>query len=114
MSSIQKYIISIQPYYDSIHQCYKNILTIDRKPKDGDQLNTIVRTLAVPRLSSFIQNKQSCVFAIYDPDCLSSLLHIDKIATFYTFLVNNGYTIDEHKTVLHKINTKMLCFITKL
>jgi hypothetical protein len=114
MSSIQKYIISIHPYYDSIHQCYKNILTIDRKPKDGDQLNMIVRTLSVPRLSYFIQNKQSCVFALYDPDCLSSLLTIDKIATLYTFLVNNGYTIDDKKTELHKINTKMLFIITKM
>jgi hypothetical protein len=113
--SIQKYMICIQPYYDSTHQAYKNILTIDRKPIDGDPLNTIVRALSYPRLSSFIQDKykQKCVFAIYDPECLYSLMDIDKIALLYTFLANIGYTIDEHKTVFHKINNKMLCFITK-
>ena len=64
------YTISLQPFYDSYTQNYRNIYVIDRKP--GGIFASIVKQIHPPKLSPFIVNSNDgcynpCIYAIYSP-----------------------------------------------
>lgn len=114
------YTISTQPFYDSIHQCYKTIIVIDRKP--NGPLSNIVKTLQTPKLSPFQQATpctpiKNCVQALYYPENKNELMLIDDLPILFTFLISNGYIIDSkltnmlNHTQVNLLN-KLICFIT--
>jgi len=116
----QNYTLSVQPFYDSINQCYKSIIVIDRKP--NAPLSNIVKTLHTPKLSPFQQATpcspiKNCVQAVYNPENTSELLTINELSLLFSFLTSNGYTIDTNLTNMlnnSKINmtNKLICFIS--
>jgi len=120
MTTKQNYTLSYQAFYDSVNQCYKPIIVIDRKP--NKPLSNIVKTLHTPKLSSFQQSTpcspiKTCVEAIYNPENTNELLSMSDISILFSFLNSNGYTIDTKLTnMLNNSNinmsNKLICFIS--
>jgi len=116
----QNYTLSTQTYYDNINQCYKPIIVIDRKPTAP--LSNIVKTLQTPKLSPFQQASpcapiKTCVQAIYNPENLLELLSINDLSLLFSYLTNNGYTIDTALTNMLNdsqisMQNKLICFIS--
>jgi len=114
------YTISSQPFYHSVNQCYSNIVTIDRKP-DGP-LAHLVRTLHTPRLSPFNQPspccpEDRCTKAIHKVNNTRELMNPNDIPELFSFLIQNGYTIDTALTTMMnksqvKMTNKLICFIS--
>ena len=114
------YTISSQPFYDNINQCYKNIVTIDRQPTGP--LSQIVKSLHTPRLSPFQHpgpccEVNRCIKAIYKVGNTSDLMTPDDIPELFSFLIQNGYTIDTALTTMMnksqvKMTSKLICFIS--
>jgi hypothetical protein len=114
------YTLSSRTFYDSYNTCYKNIYVVDRKPTGP--LANIVKTLQTPKLSPFKQDSaccpiNNCISAIYKPSNPSELLPIDQIAILFTFLTQNGYTIDTSLTKMMnesdvKLDNRLVCFIS--
>jgi hypothetical protein len=115
------YTISSQPYYDCNNECYKNILTINNKPKE---LSTIVKKIHMPLLSPFTQSTSccpvpNCVYALFKVHNNCELMTPDDIPELFNFLINNNYKIDTAITKMMnnsevKMTNKLVCFITSL
>lgn len=116
------YTIGVQPFYDSIGECYTHIFVIDRRP--GAPLSGLVRTVNPPRLSPFQTTSgpccsyQKCVLALLDPDNHHRLLRPGDEAILFTYLVSNGYTVDTSLTKIMKTapvreGPRLLCLISK-
>lgn len=113
------YTLSTQPYYEAINQCYKIIIVIDRKP--NAPLSNIVKTIQTPKLSPFQQASpcepiKNCANAILNPET-KELLRVDDLSVLFSYLMNNGYTIDTELTKMLNnthlnITNKLICFIT--
>ena len=94
------FAISSQPYYDSRNQCYKNIVTINQKPKGP--LAALVVNVKFQPLSPFKQPSpcaQATVCGLglksLDTRCgCGDLMTVDEIPNLFSFLVTNGYKID--------------------
>ena len=116
------YTLSSQTIYDNVTEQYRNIYVLDRKPS-GD-LEQIVRLMHVPKLSPFQDvhhnrcGSSRCIYAVYNPDQPSELLCIDEIATLFSWLMQQNYTIDtalSHMMNESKVKFKkrFVCFIKK-
>lgn len=112
---ISLYSVYTQPYYNPVKQQYFHIITINQMPPQSDPLSKIVKVLQTQRLSSFIQEHQKCVYAIYNPNNPDELIDMNTITIFFEYIINNGYSL--HKTLTKIMNTNMkkdiLCFIQK-
>jgi len=111
----ETYSINSQVYYNSIEQCYRKIIVIDRKPTGP--LQNIVRTLHTPKLSPFQESSpcysmKLCTQAIYNPNDPSRLLSLDALPLLITFLQTNGYTIDSGLTILMKPSNELIFYIS--
>ena len=111
----ESYSINSQIYYNSIEQCYRKIVVIDRKPQGP--LQNIVRTLHTPKLSPFQESSpccpiNRCIQAIYDPNDPSRLLSLESLPLLVTFLQTNGYTIDSGLTTLMKPSNELIFYIS--
>lgn len=104
------YSLETIPYYDSINQTYKNILTIN-KPADGP-LRNITRKIKLNKLSPFdtYNNdycRSSCVIGITKIDNTQELMCVEETPELFQFLLSNGYTIDSTVTkILQKSNIR--------
>ena len=119
---VEVYSIGIQPFYDSISECYTHIFVIDRHP--GPPLSSLVRTVNPPRLSPFQTTSgaccsyRKCVLALLDPGNHHRLLHPGDEAVLFTYLASNGFTIDTSFTKIMKTapvreGPRLLCLISK-
>lgn len=117
------FTISTQPYYDQYNQCYLNILTLNSEPEGP--LKQIVRRINFPKLSTF-QRESPCNLI---PKCglviqslagcngkCSNLMTPNEIPDLMTFLLSNGYQIENQLTnMLNQSDVKQtnsrLCFI---
>lgn len=101
------YIISSKPYYDSRNESYCNILAINREPIGP--LASIVRRINPNKLSDFQTFNNDCCGSYTTDRCIYAIknicdysncdyLSIDNISELFTFLMNNGYTIDTSLT----------------
>ena len=94
------FTITIQPYYDRYHQCYKNILMINIEPKGP--LRRLVRKINLPRLSPFDTNNynfdKKCGLAIQNINGIDELMSPNEMPNLISFLLENGYQIDTQIT----------------
>ena len=97
----QTYSINSQVFYNNIEQCYRKIITIDRKP--NGPLQNIVKSLNTPKLSPFQESSpccpmKFCSLAICNPYNPSELLSPISLPLLISYLQNNGYTIEYNVT----------------
>ena len=89
------YAIFSRPYYDSYQQKYTNILTINKKPEG--ELRKITKQIKFFPLSPFKRReRQQCGYGF----CLepNKLVMTNEIPELFSFLTENGYTIDTQTT----------------
>ena len=113
------YQLTSEVYLDKMSKCYRKIITINKQPTDSS-LNTIIRTVRREKLSIFHGNgnacdcTQSCLFVVLNPNNLNEFLCLDNIAELFTFLIDNGYTIQTAITeILMPKNKNIICFFSK-
>lgn len=117
------YMVTIRPYYNPITQQYVHIMTLNAPPPSTDPLANIVKILPTPRESHFIQEYEPFVYAVYDPSNTNILITMSKIGSFFSYVIDNGYTINK---ILSNVMTSpamrnraegpkkdILCFIEK-
>ena len=117
-----------QPYLDTHHQCYKNIVVVNMKP--AGPLGDLIHRVQFPRLSEFKQSggpctpMKSCGLAIRSfhgcGDC-GELMTTDEIPTLISYLMSNNYKVDTSITKMFNtsdirfdtnIGNKLICFVT--
>lgn len=113
------YTLISMPFLDNYEKCYRNILVVNTKPTGP--LSTIVKLINPPKLSPFqVDSKccpqQKCVYAITDLENKHEFMCVNDIPKLFTFLVENGYTIDTSITKMMqnstvKMDNSLLCFI---
>jgi hypothetical protein len=104
------YTLTMQPYYDYVNQCYRNILVLNNEPVGP--LKSIVKRLNPPKLSEFnylsYDNdccyKQKCIYAICDVNNHNELMCVDDIPNLFAYLVNNDYKLDTSTTKMLQIS----------
>lgn len=117
------YTLTVEPYYDYVKQCYRNILVLNNEPVGS--LKNIVKRLNPPKLSEFNyltrENeccyKRKCIYVITDINNGEEFMCVDDIPELFSFLVNNGYTIDTSTTKILqkspvKLTNPLICFIS--
>ena len=101
----------LKPYYDNVHQCYKQIITVFPKPRGA--LANISKQLRDTRLSSFrkfsdCEPRPRCFYAITNPNNKCDLLQIDDLPLLLDFLSRNDYKINDQLTrTIMKANTPL-------
>jgi hypothetical protein len=116
-------MVTIQPYYEPISQKYVHIMTLNAQPPPTDPLSKIVKILATPRLTTFIQEYEQYVHAVYDPEDTNKLITMSRISSFFDYIIDNGYSLNK---ILSNVMTSpamrnraigprkdILCFIEK-
>ena len=108
------------PFYDSINQCYRKVLTINQEPLGP--LKDLTKRTIPPKLSPFQERDvccpaPNCIYIIMSPRNSTEYLCINDIGTFFAYLASNGYTIDTSITKMMnesdvKLDNSLLCFIT--
>ena len=99
------------PYYDSIYQCYKQIITIHPQPQRS--LIQITKRMMPSQLSPFKQYSQCCVYpqcfyAVMNPTRPCDFLTVEELPLFLDFLSKEGYSIDNQLTkLMMKANTQI-------
>ena len=90
-----------------INNEYLDVLTLNRMP-DGP-IATMVKQIRTQNLSIFEQglNKNPCKYALFDPST-NEYNTKDDIPLIFSYLVDNGYTIDTQMTKLYKVHSKTL------
>ena len=113
------FTIISQPYLDQPQQCYYNILTINLLPKGP--LKQRVVSIKTPPLSIFQISDSACCRVKQCALALTSftyngLMRDTEVAELFSFLMGNGYTIQEKLTKLLVNNdsgeNKTICFVT--
>ena len=104
------YVIRKKVYYDTITQCYKNILTINQKP--AGNLLPYVKSLRPTPVSPFQRDAEFsqcystsctqslCVLGIVTHPHGNNLYCAENIGDFFVFLIELGYSIDTALTKL--------------
>ena len=125
MISHNGYTIVIQNYYDTALQYYRNILILNKEPIGP--LNKYIKKIPMPYLSPFknsfsndINNTNcscGCLYAIIDFMDNTKLMCVNNIPDLFSFLINNGYIIDNNLTKIIKNTTctlknDLVCYIT--
>lgn len=99
------------PYYDSVHQCYKQIITIHPQPQGA--LLQITRRIPPSKLSPFKHYSQcsiypQCFYAVMNPTRPCDFLTVEELPLFFGFLSKEGYSIDNQLTkLMMKANTQI-------
>jgi hypothetical protein len=105
------YQVSLRPYYDSIHQCYKQVVEIFPKPTGA--LAQIIKQVKPLPLSPFRKfgdcdyaSQERCVYVILNPNNYCDFLTIEELPILLCFLSDNEYRIDNQITkIMMKSNT---------
>lgn len=96
------YQITARPYYDSINQCYKQILEIMPKPQGGPLCRITKRVSPAPlspfRKFSDCDPYPSCFYALVNPCNSCGFLRVEDIPVLLNFLSQNGYQVDNKIT----------------
>jgi len=113
------YLLEQVPYYDSINQSYRHIITINHMATGP--LKTRIRRINTPPLSPFQSGQQSvccpqktCALAILDMD--GQLMCTDQLPELFQYLVQHNYIIDyQLSTLMEKSPVKMsnpvICYV---
>ena len=117
------YSISARPFYNSSEQCYLKVLQIDRQPSPGAAISTILKRVTFNRLSPFdvpgpCEKYDPCGYVVMNPDNLSTFATVDDAPLIFTWLMQNGYTVNTAITEMMnsssvKASYPLLCIVTK-
>ena len=86
---MQLYSLESIPYYDSINQSYRNILSINKAPIGP--LKDITRNIKLNKLSPFDTHnndycRSSCVIGVTKIDNKNELMCVEETSDFFQFL----------------------------
>jgi hypothetical protein len=106
------YQLSIKPYYDNLHKCYKQIYVINTMPEGP--LKKHVKLMKPNKLSAFDDCSSCCDKS---PQCIYAINGFNSVANLFNFLLTNNYTIDNNITKMLKKteaydSSDLLCFIS--
>lgn len=115
------YTLSLEPFYDTHHGCYRKVITIDRTPTGP--LTGLVKKVKPALLSPFQKSfdpcckQKGCLDVIHAQGDVNNLLTVDDLPSLYSFLVTNGYTIDTAITQMMnqsevRMSNPLICFIS--
>ena len=113
------YQLTSEVYLDTFFKCYKKIITINKMPSDPS-LNMLIKVVGREKLSIFqgygnqCDCKKPCLLVVLNPNNTREFLCLEDIAELFTFLIDNGYTIQTAITeMLLSKNKDIICFISK-
>ena len=111
----ETYSIVVQPYYDSVHQCYTTVLQIDRTPLNPSPILKMLKRIHPQPLSPF-QPKRACKYVFLNPGT-DELANVNDVTAVFNGLRQHGYLIDTALTnMMNQGNVNgrdtLLCFIT--
>jgi hypothetical protein len=94
------FTISCIPYYDRFNQCYKNILSVNTIP--NGPLKQLIRRIEYNKLSPFQKDGpcykyDKCKYVITGDSC-GEFMTNEEIYNLTTFLLSNGYQIENQLT----------------
>lgn len=120
---VHTYTLTMQPYYEYVNQCYRNILVLNSEPVGP--LKSIVKRLNPPKLSEFNYlsynneccSRETCIYAICNINNHHELMCVDDIPNLFAFLANNNYNVDTSITKMMqispvKLTNPLICFIS--
>lgn len=102
------FILYLEPYLNTHHRSYQNIITLSCKPEGP--LSDMVTTLSTPKLSSFQavssfnNNPFNCTYVLLrypvssGIKCSDYFMGADDIPSIFSYLIDNGYKIDTDLT----------------
>jgi hypothetical protein len=122
----KNFSLSMQPYYDQINKCYKNIIVCNQPP--AGPFKEYVYRIKTPRLSEFktfndpCNPLKECAYVVKKNNCCScdDLMSADEIPDLITFLMNNNYKVVTDVTNMfntseisfnNSIGQKLICFV---
>jgi len=112
---MELYTLSSKIYYDNYE--YKKIIVLDRKPNHNGLIKNIIKYISPSRLSPFDIDNNKCIYIILNPNNLTEFLKIEEIPLLFTWLINNGYSINTNFTEIIQnsnleIKNNIICFIS--
>jgi len=111
--------LSSKVYLDSTNKCYKKIIAINTMPTGP--LATIIKAIPNKKLSPFKSEsaccpQNHCLLAVCNPQDHTQLLCLKNIASLFSFLSINGYTIQYELTKIMQHSTEqvdnLICYIS--
>ena len=114
---MELYTLSSKVYYNNYE--YIKILVLDRTPNHNDLIINLIKRIIPYKLSEFDIDNNKCIYSILNPNDLTKFLKIEEIPLLFSWLVNNGYTINTNFTkIIQKTNLEIknniICFISKI
>ena len=109
-------------YLNQLDKCYRHIIIINKIPNGA--LSTITKQIKNNKLSTFNNNYSNCcpvehcIYAITKIDNYSELMKLNDIDNLFSFLSDNGYTIDTNITNMMNDsnikydNKRLICYIS--
>ena len=102
------YLVKYEPFFDTIVNKYKNIISINELPKGP--LNKLIKKVYKEKISDkeTIKNDEKCAFSIMSLKNKENYMSLNELPLLYAFLKNNNYKINH---VNLKWEDKTICFI---
>jgi hypothetical protein len=114
--NLTTFLLTSEPYLNKCEEQYRNIITVNILPQGP--LKRYVIGIRTPRLSHFdCYGRDKCALALLSFRS-GRLMSDDEIPNLFSFLLENGYTIDTNLTNMMnngsvKLNNKtVICFVT--
>ena len=115
------YQLTVEPYLDSMDQCYKKVIVIS-PPPIHPALTKISRLVNRTKLSPFKASGTSCpqdqcYYVIQDPRNVCQLLCINHISHLFGYLLQHNFNVNTSFTkIMQKSEVRipnLICFISK-
>ena len=112
-NSSDHFVLYLEPFLNSYYKSYQNIITLSNMP--SGILANMVYVISSPKLSefqsyhSFNNNSHNCIYALmrYPTNnnrgfmkCSDAFMTADDIPSVFSFLIENGYSINSDLTKL--------------
>jgi hypothetical protein len=122
MNFFSNFILYSQPYLNTFHQCYQNIVTINVIPEGP--LRRLVFRVRFPPLSEFknsYHRNELCGLALLSLRNNGKIMLVNEIPDLFSYLLANGYQIDTSLTKMMNESdirfqtnnaNKVICFVT--
>ena len=111
------YTIKSEVILDKKKECYKKILTINKKSPD---LHAIIKTIKRDKVSPFkiscCNVGDKCIHALIHPET-KLLLKSDEIDVLFQYITQHNYSIEYNMSkIIQKtnLNKDLICFIKKI
>lgn len=115
------YQLTVEPYLDSLDQCYKKVIVIS-PPPIHPALTKISRLVNRTKLSPFKAlsaccPQDQCYYVIQDPRNVCQLLCINHISHLFGYLLQHNFNVNTSFTkIMQKSEVRipnLICFISK-